>query len=552
MKGMKEMRDRIGKLPFVLIVLLLAGFPIGIKGQDASGTPSSDTRFQDQNSDGDSKTTKPEAGESTMASQVENSIVKIFATMRTPDFFRPWTKQPAREVTGSGFVIEGRRILTNAHVVLYANQVQVQGNRSSAKISADVEFVAPGIDLAVLKLDDESFFESHAPLPRTSDLPKVRDSVLVYGYPVGGDNLSITKGIVSRLDFASYNYEVSGLRVQIDAAINPGNSGGPAIVGNKVIGVAFSRLSNSQSIGYIIPSEEIDLFLSDIADGLYEGKPVILEELQTLENPALRDFLDLDNSTEGLVVNRPFSDDSSYPLRQWDVIAKIGDTPIDNQGNILLKENLKINFSYILQNIVKDGILDLTVVRSSSEISVELPMMSRRPRLIPHLPGEYPPYFIFGPVVFSIASEDLISALVNNRNSIAMSNALSITGSPMVTRRNDTPAFEGEELVIIPSPLFAHSLSKGYSHPTMRVVKKINGMEIKNLRHLVEVIRDSEDDFITIEFVGYATESLVFHRKEMINATEEVLNDSGIRNFASPDMLAIWELPTGTSDSNSE
>jgi len=546
------MRHRLVKLPFVLIVLLLAGFPIETKGQDASGAPSLDANVQNQSPNGDSKTTKPAAGESTTAIQVENSIVKIFATIRTPDFFKPWTKQSAGEVTGSGFVIEGRRILTNAHVVLYANQVQVQGNQASAKISADVEFIAPGIDLAVLKLDDESFFESHVPLPRTSDLPKVRDSVLVYGYPVGGDNLSITKGIVSRLDFAAYNYEVSGLRVQIDAAINPGNSGGPAIVGDSVIGVAFSRLSNSQSIGYIIPSEEIDLFLSDIADGHYEGKPIILEELQTLENPALRDFLDLDNSTEGLVVNRPLSADSSYPLRQWDVITKIGDTPIDNQGNILLKDNLKINFSYILQNIVKDGMIPLTVMRSGSEISVQLPMMSMRPRLIPYLLGDYPSYFIFGPVVFSIASEDLMGAIVNNRNSIMMSNALSITGSPLATRRNDKPAFEGEELVIIPSPLFAHPLSKGYSHPTMRVVKNVNGIEIKNLRHLVEIIRDSDNDFITIEFVGYATESLVFHREEMINATEDILNDSGIRNRASPDMLAIWELPTGTSDSNSE
>src|SRR5664279_1253274 len=83
---------------------------------------------------------------------IENSVVKVFSTMRYPEPFRPWTKQQPQEVTGSGVVIEGKRILTNAHVVLYASQVQVQANQSGDKISATVESISPGIDLAVLKL----------------------------------------------------------------------------------------------------------------------------------------------------------------------------------------------------------------------------------------------------------------------------------------------------------------------------------------------------------------------------------------------------------------
>ena len=471
--------------------------------------------------------------------QVENSIVKIFATIRKPDFSQPWTKQSGMEVTGSGFVIGGRRILTNAHVVLYANQVQIQGNNSSIMKSASVDFISPGIDLAVLKLDDESFFDSHPPLPRTNELPTVRDSVLVYGYPMGGDNMSITKGIVSRIDFAPYNYDVSGLRVQIDAALNPGNSGGPALVGNNVVGVAFSMLANSQNIGYIIPCEEVDLFLSDIADGHYDGKYAILDELQTLENPALRDFLNLDPSIQGLVVNTPFSSDPSYPLHQWDLISKIEGTSIDNQGNILLGDNSKINFAYLVQKLVKNGTIELTIVREGKESNIQLPAISHRPRLIPHLLGTYPSYFILGPIVFSPASEDLVSLIMSGRS--MMGNSLSYTGNPLLTRRNDKPAFEGEELVIVPCPLFSHPLARGYSHPTMNVVKAVNGIEIKNLQHLVEVVRDSTEEYIIIEFAGHLTETLVFHRKEMIQATEEILDESGIRRLASPDILAVWE-----------
>src|SRR6516165_6935575 len=118
-----------------------------------------------------------------IAREAENAVVKVFSTMRRPDVTRPWSKAPPIEATGSGVVIEGKRILTNAHVVAYASQVQVQGNQSGDKISATVEAIAPGIDLAVLKLEDDSFFDKRPPLPRASILPQIKDPVLAYGFP---------------------------------------------------------------------------------------------------------------------------------------------------------------------------------------------------------------------------------------------------------------------------------------------------------------------------------------------------------------------------------
>src|SRR5262249_6337506 len=159
------------------------------------------------------------------------------------------------------------------------------------------------VDLALLTLDDESFFDSHPALPRAGALPSIKDSVLAYGFPTGGSSLSITKGIVSRIEFVSYGGFVSGLRIQIDAAINPGNSRGPAVSADRMIGLAFSRLGGAENIAYIIPCEEIELFLQDVADGRYDGKPVLPDEFQTLENDALRRFLKLGKSVEGVVVH---------------------------------------------------------------------------------------------------------------------------------------------------------------------------------------------------------------------------------------------------------
>ena len=202
-------------------------------------------------------------------------------------------------------------------------------------------------------------------MARASKLPQIKDAVLAYGFPTGGNSLSITKGIVSRIEFVSYNYPVSGLRIQVDAAINPGNSGGPAIAGDKMIGLAFSKLGgDTQNIGYIIPNEEVELFLKDIADGHYDGKPAMYDELQTLENPALRDYLKLDKGVEGMVVHRPYKTDAAYPLKEWDVLTRIGDTPIDNQGMIKLDKDLRVSFAYLMQRLANDGKVPMTLVRA--------------------------------------------------------------------------------------------------------------------------------------------------------------------------------------------
>ena len=413
----------------------------------------------------------------------------------------------------------------------------MQANQSGDKLSATVEFVAPGIDLAVLKLEDETFFATHAPLPRARTLPAVKDAVMVYGFPTGGTSLSITKGIVSRIEFTGYNFPMSGLRIQIDAAINPGNSGGPALSGDQMVGLAFSRLGGADNIGYIIPCEEIDLFLQDIADGRYDGKPAMFDQLQTFENPALRPFLKLDKATEGMIVREPDSMDAAYPLKAWDVITKIGDTPIDNEGMVKLDGNLRVRFQYLIQKIAKDGSIPLTIVRAQKPMNIRLPVATSRPMLLDDLEGEYPPYFILGPLAFSTGTTLYLSPLSNNAKALA---ALSYLGNPLITRRGDRPAFPGEELVIVSSPFFPHRLAKDYDNSVSRVVHAVNGVVIRNLRHLVEVLRDSKDEFLTFEFAGRG-ETLVFPRKEMIAATEEILSDNGILAQASNGLLAVWQ-----------
>ena len=475
-----------------------------------------------------------------VAGNIDNSVVKIFSTVRYPDTYQPWTKRSPEDATGSGVVIEGKRILTNAHVVNYASQVQIQANQAGDKISATVVAIAPGIDLAVLKLDDESFFDSHPPLPRAKLLPGVKDAVLAYGFPEGGNSLSITKGIVSRVEFVPYNFPVSGLRIQIDAAINPGNSGGPAVVGDKMIGLTFSHLNDAQSIGYIIPNEEVELFLQDIDDGHYEGKPAEYDDLQTLENPALRAFLNIPATVKGMVVNKPYQDDPAYPLKTWDVITKIGDAPVDDEGMIKLSDDLRVRFQYQIQHLATNGMVPLTIVRAGKELAINLPVSAKFPRLVPGLNGAYPSYFIYGPLVFSAATEEYLGGYMQSKFALGFLTSAINNANPLATRAADKPAFQGEGLVLVAAPFFPHKLAQGYGSPLANVVKRVNGIQVKNLNHLVEILRDAKDEFITIEFETRHGEILVFDRAQMLAATDEILTDNGVRAQGSADTLAVW------------
>ena len=75
-----------------------------------------------------------------------------------------------------------------------------------------------------------------------------------------------------------------------------------------MIGLAFGTLGNN--IGYIIPNEEIELFLRGIAGGHGYSKPGMYDELQTLENSGLRRYLALEKALHGIVVHRPYRSDS--------------------------------------------------------------------------------------------------------------------------------------------------------------------------------------------------------------------------------------------------
>jgi hypothetical protein len=185
-----------------------------------------------------------------------------------------------------------------------------------------------------------------------------------------------------------------------------------------------------------------------------------------------------------------------------------------------------------------NGKVPLTVVRAGKPLTIQVPAPPKRPMMVPGLNGDYPPYFIYGPIVFSKATLQFVQS---SGARSGLGSALGFVHSPLVTRIGDPPDADREELVVVSSPLFPHKLSKGYSNPSGCVVAAVNGTKIHSLAHLVAVLRDLKDEFVTIEFDGEAGEGLVFPRAETVAATEDILNDNDVRAQGSPDMLKVWQ-----------
>ena len=469
--------------------------------------------------------------------EIRDSVVKLHVTQRSPNWQCPWMKDNPVELSGSGVIIDGNRILTNAHVVLHASQILLQADQSNVKIPGDVQFIAPDLDLAVVTARDKSFFKNRKPLDLATGIPHLKETVNVYGYPKGGDQLSVTEGIVSRIEYATTEFGGAILRIQIDAALNPGNSGGPAIINGKIAGLAFGGFYQADNIGYLIAAEDIRYFLDDIADGIYNGKPNLHDVvLLNASNSTLRENLGLKGNMDGILVRDRLTSSEKCPLKRWDVLMAIGDHPIDRMGLVRVSDEFRLDFSYFIPKLAVNGKVPMAILRDGRTQYLDVPVSAKPDHLMPFVANGKPRYFIHGPMVFMPMTQEL----ANNLSTPEGEYFLRYCINPILSRQYDVQRFPDEELVVLGQRLFPHDISKGYEHNAFALVETINKVKVKNFNHAVKLIRDARGKYLTIGLCGRYN-LLVFNRQELLDVTEEILVDEGIRNQYSEDVKTIWE-----------
>lgn len=369
-----------------------------------------------------------------------DSVVRIEVASVLPTYMRPWEKSAQHRQGGTGFLVDGRRLLTNFHVIEGAVDIRLSKTGISKRWRARVAAVGPDVDLAALEVveDAESFYANMTPVTWSDELPTLTSRVTVRGYPLGGNAQSVTEGVVSRIDVKNYRLGATaslapgdGLVVQIDAAINGGNSGGPCFdTSNRVVGVAFQGIDNAQSIGYIIPAVLARLFLHE---SMRQPKFRLVDvpwRVQRLENKGLRRWLQVAEGITGVVVSAvsPLStlappkappranvtnstpgDDGSarqQPAAAWlqpnDVVTAIDGVSVGDDGTVLLRPGERVDAEWLITSKVAGAPTELAILRSGRPLALHTSLWP----LVPPMPRWHafdcsPEWVIIGGLVFT-------------------------------------------------------------------------------------------------------------------------------------------------------
>ena len=413
---------------------------------------------------------------------------------------QPWQRLGQEDAYGTGFVIANHTILTNAHVVASAVDVRVRLHGSPTRYKAHVVVYAPDVDLALLKLgnveDEAEFFyhpvtkESLALELAYSRLPDLQERVHVVGFPTGGQTICVTQGVVSRIDVRGISPDgrLDALCIQIDAAINPGNSGGPVLDRDgRVVGVAFSKSKDGShdNIGFIISASTVKAFQSRChADGSYTLAPSYCYKFCNLFNRSLRLAHNVPPHIKGVLLTS-VSHVAQGQLREGDVLVKVDDYELANDGQVYLRNDELISHLFVFSGKCMNEPVVFTVYRDGQIITTEPIVLCHIPYLFNIFPwvNHQPDYLFIGPALFVPCSYGL--AYQAKEPTSLLRGAIKKLATKWPHEWED-----GQTEIVWMIKIMAHDESYDYSQPWSRALT-YNGTPIRSLRHLRDMWEES-------------------------------------------------------------
>src|SRR5437867_355961 len=464
---------------------------------------------------------------------IQKSLVRITATSVEPDYKAPWNAGGLERGVGAGFVISGNRIMTNAHVVANSRYVTVERDGDPNKYPAKVQFIANDCDLAVITVPAPDFFKNMLPL-QFGGIPTLESTVSAYGYPIGGERMSVTTGIVSRVDFQLYTHSSvdQHLAIQISAQINPGNSGGPVMQDRKVVGVAFQGYSGdvAQGVAYMIPTPVINRFLQDIGNGHYDEYPDLAITYAKLQNSAQRKFLGLKDGDRGVLVSSVVA--SGPPdgiLRPGDVLLAIGGHAIACDASVEL-EGERAQFGDVVERMLTGDSVKFELLRDKQPMSLTIKLYKPWPYSIQgHSYDVRPRYVLYGGLLFQPLSLDTLEAY----------------RSTDLRLRHFFEYFILEQIylqhpdVIVLSNILPDPINTYLAPYRGGIVDEVNGKKIRTLDELADAFAQAPERLV-IRMIGDGPPLVLDRNKveaarERIKARYNVVKEQNLQERPEPD-----------------
>jgi S1-C subfamily serine protease len=445
--------------------------------------------------------------------EIRKSLCRISNTAQEFNYRVPWLPGQMSGGSGTGWLVAKDRLMTNAHVVSNARLLTVEKEDDPKKYVASVEFIAHDCDLALLKVEDPDFWKNTRPL-EVGGVPEIESSVSVYGYPIGGERLSVTKGIVSRIDFRTYAHSVmdSHLCIQIDAAINPGNSGGPVMQLGRVVGVAFQGFSGdvAQNVGYMIPTPVIRHFLKDVSDGHYDRYMDLSIGTFPLQNAAHRRALGLPDDDRGVVVTSVGGASVCHDrLKPGDVLLQIDGMDIQSDGMVQL-EGERVMMAEVAERKFKGEKLKFNLLRDGKKTEAEITFDRAWPYTHQATSYEPPHYLVFGGLLFQPMNRNLIATYQFQNPRIFH----------YFTHFIDKELYRQRDEVVILTSLLPDPINTYLEEFREGIVEKVNSVPIRSLKELAAALQKPADEYV-IEFDGIGR-PLVLQRTDLEAARERI------------------------------
>jgi len=432
------------------------------------------------------------AGGEGSGSTIETQVLQVFATTNSGYYHKPWKTPDFSNVKASGFffrdekIFPGREglILTNAHAVSQAQSIRVSNGREKRQYNVKPVGICNSADFAVLQMEPGELkaYENRngkiVPLELgDSDMLRVGDKVVGWGYPLGGEMLSKSEqGEISRIEVTKYAYsEDRWLVVQASLQQNQGNSGGPVLKDGKVVGVAFQGLKTTDRINYFIPVSVVKGLMPLLNN--QSLIPLWRYQVQHMF-PRLRDYFDLGPDRGGVLLDYviPGGGPYTFGLRANDILLEIDDHGIDNYGQIFFKPlDQKVDFQEVLNRKKVGDPLTVKVLRDGQVRTISGGVTAGLPKLVPRIftPANY---FIYSGVGFI----ELTLNCIDN---------LGKSGEPLRAKYVDKfPQRPYEKIVIISEIFPEYGLVE--TAPYLQRVCKIDGQEVLNIEHLYKTIQN--------------------------------------------------------------
>ncbi len=444
-------------------------------------------------------------------------VVEINSAQRTISYETPWEMSDYDSFIGSGVVIEGNYVLTVAHNVKYPLEVIVRKAGAPEYYEAKVAYVNDEIDLALLSINDENFFENVNPV-KLCDGVKLANEVLLYGFPSGGSKLAINRGIISRIDNSVYVHSSEeNLVFQTDAALNQGTSGGPAMVGDCMVGLGFALQEELQNTGYVIPNSVINQFLSDAFDGAIDGVPSPRFDYFQTHNKQLTNYYGLPEEYKGVLILKAYSaDDGKAYLKKGDILVEIDGNLVAEDGTVEIFNNVRTDLSYLFYQKQIGQTINLKIWRSGQweDIEYDLPVRLYKSRMMKNIGYQtIPDYLVIGGMVFTELTFEYLEQFEQTASVFDKYYEMKTKPSNM--------------LPIVLTNILPHKINIGYEME-QDVLSKINGMSMNDLNELYKYLQNYQEEWLVLEFES--GNIVTFSRKELIQNKQSIVERFGTDN----------------------